>query len=637
MHAFPQVENDARSLERLRDEGWEWALILGRLAAGVTREQAGAELQTIFQRQRVTFAAERPKWTDKQRRDYLARTIELRPGGSGYTSLRQHLARPLSILAIIVGLVLLIACANLAGLLLARGAVRQRELAVRVALGAGRGRLVRQLLTESLLLAFVGGLGGVLLAHWGTAFLAGYLPQRNATLDLRPDGIVLLFAFALSALAGVLFGLLPALRMGETALMAASKTLPTGTRSRLKPALVVAQIALSVALLAGAGLFVRSLQKLKSVDLGFRPENLVGFRLEFSRNHNARQRADVHKRLLDSLSALPEVRSATVTGAGLFSGDGFGIRVGPEGYTPQEDEDMRALVVVAGPRFFSTFSIPLRAGREFNAADESLSTTTTASATGAVPTPPNTPRVAVVGESFALRFFGTTNVVGRTVRFGLNNQQPPLEIVGVAADIKYRTVREKPEMQIYVPYFGGVMNVPMTMRVATGTEPRALAANVRALVKQIDPRIDVADLRLMSDVIDESLTQERVVAELGAFFSVFALTLACLGLYGVLSYGVAQRTREIGVRMALGARSADVLRLVVGEGVKLALIGTFVGVVLAVATTHLVAKFLYDVTPGDPVTFFGVALLLLGVALIAAWIPARRAARIQPIEALRTE
>lgn len=637
LHAFSQVENDPRSLERLRDEGWEWALILGRLAAGVTREQARAELQTIFQRQRVAFAAERPKWTDKQRREYLARTIELLPGGSGYTSLRQQLARPLSILGVIVGLVLLIACANLAGLLLARGAARQRELAVRVALGAGRGRLVRQLLTESLVLAFVGGLGGILLAHWGTAFLAGYLPQRNATIDLRPDGIVLVFAFALSALAGVLFGLLPALRLGETALMSATKTFPTGTRSRLNRALVVAQIALSVALLAGAGLFVRSLQKLKSTDLGFRPENLVGFRLEFSRNHNARQRADVHKRLLESLSALPDVRSATVSGAGLFSGEGFGIRVGPEGYTPQQDEDMRALVVVAGPRFFSTFGIPLRAGREFTAADELLSTTPMASAVAAAPASPNSPRIAIVGESFALRFFGTTNVVGRTVRFGLNNQQPPLEIVGVAADIKYRTVREKPEMQLYVPYFGGVMNVPMTTRVATRTEPLALAANVRALVKQIDPRIDVADMRLMSDVIDESLTRERVVAELGGFFSVFALTLACLGLYGVLSYSVVQRTREIGVRMALGARTADVLRLVVGQGVKLALVGTLAGVVLAFATTHFVTRLLYGVTPVDPITFIGVAVLLLVVATVAAWVPALRAARIQPIEALRTE
>jgi predicted permease len=648
---FPQVESDPQSLGRLRDEGWEWALILGRLAKGVSREQAQRELQTMFYRQRVAFAAERAKWSDQQRREYLERSIELISGASGYTSLRRNLARPVAVLGVIVGLVLLIACANLAGLLLARGATRARELAVRAALGAGRGRLVRQLLTESLLLALIGGVGGMLLALWGTTILGGYLPQRGETINLAPDGRVLGFAFALSVLTGVLFGLVPAWRLGENALMTTSKS-GASTRSWLNQALVIAQIALSVTLLAGAGLFVRSLQKLKSVELGFQPENLVGFSLDFSRTYNGRQRADVHKRVLETISALPDVRSATLSGAGLFSGDGFGIRVEPQGYTPQQDEVVRALVVVAGPRFFSTLGIPLRAGREFTLADEVVeggprppgavknATIAETAPGGRHPPqalPPNTPRIAIVGESFARRYFGTADVVGRTVKFGLNNQNPPLEIVGVAADIKYRTVREKPEMEMYVPYFGGALNMPMVVRVATRSDPRAFAANVRAIVRQIDPRVGVGELQTMQRTIDDSLVQERVVAQLGGFFSIFALVLASFGLYGVLAYGVVQRTREIGVRMALGASVRDVVALIVQRGVALAIIGGTIGMLAAIGLTRFVAKLLYGVEPTDPLTFAGAVGVLLIVALIACWLPARRAAKVDPMVALRVE
>jgi putative ABC transport system permease protein len=325
------------------------------------------------------------------------------------------------------------------------------------------------------------------------------------------------------------------------------------------------------------------------------------------------------------------VRSVTLSGAGLFSGDGFGIRVGPEGYTPQPDEDVRALVVVAGPKFFSTLRIPLIAGREFSALDESSATRQANTASAILP------RVAVVGESFARRYFGTTDVVGRTVRFGTNPQQPPLEIIGVAADIKYRTVREHPEMQLYVPYFGGLMSFPMIVRVATRSDPRAFASNVRALIAGIDSRVRVGGLRLMDDVVDETLMQERVLAQLGGFFSVFALGLASLGLYGLLAYAVVQRTREIGVRVALGARPGDVLALVVGQGAKLALAGMLIGIAAACVATRFVARLLYGVTPTDPVTLGGMALLLLLVATFAAWLPARRATRIDPMLALRSD
>ncbi|HEY1110496.1 MAG TPA: ABC transporter permease [Opitutaceae bacterium] len=626
---YPQLEKNPSTGNRLKAVGWEWALLVGRLAPGATREAAAAELQTIFLRQRSDIAAKSTNMTEKERRDYLTRAIEVVPGGAGFTSLRKRLAQPITILSLVVGAVLLIACANVAGLLLARGAARQRELAVRVALGAGRGRIVQQLVTESLLLALLGGAAGLVFAQVGTVLLKRYLLSHpHGLIDMSLDLRMLGFALIVSTLTGLLFGLVPALRLSrEAALQVTSKAAVGGTRSRLNQGLVVAQIALSVVLLAGAGLFVRSLQKLKETDLGFRSDNVVRFVLEFGSGFNGRQRAVVHKQVLEKIEALPGVRSATVSGSGLLGGDGFGIRFAVEGHTHKPEDDTRALVVVAGPRFFETLGIPLRAGRDFSARDEQP----------VPPTGPTYPRVVVVGETFARRFFGDANPIGRTVRFGQNPQQPPLEIIGVAKDVKYRSLREPAQLALYVPYFGGVMNTPMVVQAATQGDPRALESNLRALVQGIDSQVVVSDLGTMQDLVDHSLVQERMVANFGGFFGLFALTLACLGLYGVLSYGVVQRTREIGVRMALGAKARDVLSLVVSQGLKLALLGTVVGVGVALATTHLATKLLWGVTPADPLTFIGAAMLLLTVATLASWLPARRAAKVDPMVALHAE
>jgi predicted permease len=374
-------------------------------------------------------------------------------------------------------------------------------------------------------------------------------------------------------------------------------------------------------------LFVRSLQKLRAADLGFEPERIVRFTLEFGSGYTLQQRASAHQRVLDRLGTLPEVRSATVSGAGLLGGDGFVERIAVDGYTPQVDEDMRTLAVVAGPRFFETLGISLRAGRGFTSADEM-----SVSPGGAI-----APRIAVVGETFARRFFGDADPLGRTVRFGTDPQQPPLVIVGVAKDVKYRTLREKNEVVIFLPYFGGVPNLPMTVLVKTSGSPRALEATIRTLVRDVDPRVVVTEIVTMDDVVGASLRQERMVAHLGGFFGLFALSLASLGLYGVLSFGVVQRTREIGVRMALGAQQRQVLGLVIGQGVKLTLVGIAVGLLVAFATTHFASKLLYGIPPDDPVTFAGVAAILLGVATLAAWLPARRAAKVDPMVALRCE
>jgi predicted permease len=624
---YARVDRDAAGKTSvLAGEGWEWLVLIGRLAPGATRESARAELGAAYRRELDLFAVDRlAKWTEKQRNDHFAHTLELDGAANGYASVRQRFSQPIIILMIVVGVVLLIACANIAGLLLARGAARQREFAVRTALGAGRGRLIRQLVTESVLLALLGGAGGILLAQWGTAFLGSYLPRPIANFDLAPDARVLLFTTAASVLTGFFFGLLPAWRGSHVDPSAAMKaqSAQAGVRSRLNATLVVAQLALSVALLAGAGLFVRTLRNLRAADFGFQPTHVALFSLESSTSYDNNQRVAVHRRLLDALLAAPGVRSATMASAGLMSGESFGSRFGIEGYTPAPDEEMRGQIVVVGPGFFETLGIPLLRGREFTAAEASGAADESA-------------RKVVISEKLARRFFGDADPIGRLLRHGLSTG-PVFEIIGVAKDTKYRTVREQTPLEYYLPYGPGGRGFTMNFYVRTRDDPAVLAANARALVRQIDPQLGVRELRTLDAVVDDALVQERVVAQLGGFFSVFALTLASLGLYGVLSYGVAQRTREIGVRMALGARAVDVLALVVGQGLKLALIGTVLGVGLALATTRLAEKLFFGVTSGDPVTFAGVAVVLLAVATLAAWLPARRAAKVDPMVALRCE
>ena len=618
---LPQLEGAERDLVRARPEAGEWLTIFGRLRPGVGREQARAELNTFYQQQLATYAAARgAQWTETQRNNFLSQTLELDVAASG-TSLGRRFSRLFGILSLTAGLVLLIACANVAGLLLARGAARRREFAVRAALGAGRGRLMRQLVAESLLLALLGGALGLVFARWGTDVLAGYLPQHGRAVDLSPDGRVLLFALGASVLTGVMFGLVPALRLSRLDLATAMKDqagqMAGGSRARTNHALVVGQIALSVVLLAGAGLFVRTLRNLHSLDLGFQREHLVLFDLDFPRNYDADQRADVNAQVLQRIATLTGVRSASLSGAGLLSGDILRTRFSIDGYTPQPDERMQVSAVVVGPRFFETLHIPLLRGRELTAGDNS-----------------NPPKI-VISESMARRFFGATDPLGRLVRHG--REATPFEIIGVAKDTAYQNLREKIPLEYYVPYFGGMTNFQPTIYADTTDDPAALEANLRPIVRQLDPRVTVRDVRTMKDVIDGTIVQERAIAQLASFFSLFALTLASLGLYGALSFGVVRRTREIGVRMALGASAREVLALVVRQGLALALLGCVLGVAGALALARLVAGLLYNVKANDPLTFAATALVLLGVALLACWLPARRAAKVDPLEALRYE
>jgi predicted permease len=612
-------------------EGVEWLVLFGRLGDGVSSRQAEAEVSAIFRRQLEDEVARNPNRPPAERERMLSRTLELRSGAAGYVAARSQFTQPLIVLTIAVGVVLAIACTNIAGLLLARGAARQREVAVRAALGAGRARIIRQLVTESVLLGMLGGALGLLIAQGGTRLLASYIAQSGPAVPLTPDLRVLGFAVIVSLLTGVLFGLVPALRLSRVNLaggMDQGRTV-AGTRSRLQPALVVAQVALSVLLLAGAGLFVRTLHNLRSVDLGFVPDNLIVFGLDSGRwRPDATQIMTLQQRLLAELETLPGVRGVSLGGFGMLSGNRYNATFAAEGYEPAPDEELRAAVLFAGPHFFATTGTRLIRGREFTLADTSIP---------APHEPPRRANVTIIGEALAQRYFGNTDPIGRQITL-TGRMTQPLEIVGVAKDTKYtRNLREAAPLEFYLPYFGGGMRTPTTFYVRCEHNVAAIGPDIRRVVTRVEPRLGVRDLRPMDEAIDRLLVRERIITELVGFFSAFALVLAALGIYGVLAYAVTQRTREIGVRMALGANLRDVVALVLRQGLGLAFAGCVIGVGAALGATRFATSLLYAVKPADPLTFASVTGLLAIVALVACWLPARRAGKVDPIIALRAE
>src|SRR6266545_4433599 len=528
-------------------EGVSWLVLFGRLRDGITQEQAQAEVAVFFRRQLEEQVAKNPNRPLAERKRILSQTLDLLPGAAGYVGARSEFKQPLAVLMAAVGVVLLIASANIAGLLLARGAARQREFAVRVALGAGRGRIVRQLVSESILLALMGGAAGFIFAGWGTAFLAHFLAQSSTPLPLAPDGRALLFTVVASLLTAVVFGLAPAWRLSRLDLITAIKdqgTAVAGTaRTRLQPLLVVGQVALSVLLLAGAGLFARTLRNLRTLDFGFQSENLIAFSVDSGRwRPDAAQSELLQRRLLAELETLP---------------------------------------------------VPLMRGREFTQSEETVPTADGQSTHATV---------AILGEAMARRFFGDSDPVGR--HFTVDGQEKVrLEIVGVAKDTRYSpNLRNRMPIEFYVPFFGSGIRMPATFYLRTDRDAAAFGDSIRRIIGQVEPRLKIRELRPMDEIIDRLLLRERIIAQLVGFFSGFALLLACLGLYGVLSFRVTQRRREIGVRMALGATMRSVIALVIKQGLSLALCGGVVGIGAALAATHFIAALLYGVTPTDPLT-----------------------------------
>ncbi len=607
---WPITEKGDGSLRHYDDY---WIRVMGRLRPGVNLTQARAEMHLIYRQQIDEITrGEGANWRPTERQNWFESRIELESGSAGWTLLRQRFRQPLLILMITVALVLLVACVNIANLLLARAAMRRKEIAVRLALGAGRFRLIRQSLTESVLMAVLGGTAGLLFAHWIMRLLLAYLPQQSQVLlDVAPDGRVLGFTLAVSLLTGLLFGLAPALQATRLDLILSLKDAvgrSTGrTRFALNKLLVVTQVALSLFLLVGAGLLVRSLHNLRNIDTGFDHENLMQFSIDPGRGYNTEQRVNLHKQLVARLETLPGVRAATFSSPGFLIGGTYRTVPTVPGYAAGPDEDLTCHYMDVGPRFFETMKIPILAGRDFGPQGKGV----------------------VINQTMARYFFGKQDPVGK--RFYEGKQQ--YEIIGVVKDARYSDMREQPPRTFYRQWPPD--NV--TFQLRTGGENQAYVATIHLLVREIDPKLQVVDLRTMDDAVNDDLVKERFTAQLASSFSLFALLLACIGLYGVMSYAVARRTSEIGIRMALGAQARDVVVLVMRETMLLVVIGVAIGLAAALASTRLVSTLLYGLTPSDPLTIALATMLLIVVAALAGYLPARRAAQVEPLVSLRHE
>jgi predicted permease len=598
------------------DQQTWWIETATRLKPGVAREQAQAAADVTFH-QGLTAA------TKKSPRDLP--WIELAPLTRGLYALRRTFSKPLFVLMCLVGLVLLVACANVAGLMLARGASRQREVAVRLAIGAGRARLVRQFLTESVLLAAMGGGAGFLLAYWGAGVMRGFIAfgwDKSLAADIRPDLTVLGFTALVSMLTGLLFGLAPALRgsrVDVTAWLKGDALVGQGRKGRLRlgfaKALVALQTALSVLLLVGAGLFVRTLRNLENENLGFNQGHLLLFSLEpESSGYDKHRTQSLYQELQRRMGGFPGVLSVSYSDRALISESYFTDDLTLAGH---EIEDVRVLCV--GPQFFETMQIPVLLGRGIGLEDNE-----------------NSPRVAVINEALARRLADHPNPLGLRFRTGKDAKSPEIEIEGLVASTKYEKIQGDTPPTLYVPYPQSDRG-SVTFEVRTSGDPKAAVGDVRRLVSELAKDVPLSDLKTQEEQIAQTLVQERMFARLSSFFGLLALVLASTGLYGLMSYAVARRTSEIGVRMALGAERGDVLWMVLRESLAVVALGIVLGLAAAWGATRAVSSMLYGLKPTDPVTMAAATLLLFGVAALAGYLPARRASRLDPMVALRYE
>jgi predicted permease len=487
-------------------------------------------------------------------------------------------------------------------------------------------------LTESVLLAFLGGVLGLLLAGWADVLLVRMVSQgpEMIPLDVNPDARILGFTFGISLLTGILFGLAPALRATRLDLAPALKPMSRGGtgaetgggRVPVGKVLVISQVALSLALLVVAGLFVRSLQKLGGVQLGYTRDNLLLFQIDpVTAGYKGEAAPRLLQELLDRLTAIPGARGVTLSENGLFSHHESGDPIWVEGYTPKSEEEMHSAIDQVGPNYFTAVGIPVLMGRDMGPQD-------TASA----------PRVGLVNQTFAKKFFGAANPIGKHVRDVYPDNPGELEVVGVVADAKYNSLKEKTPPRLYAPYFHPLFEASdPTFEIRVAGSPAAAATMVREVVKAIDPGLPALRIRTMEELVDNSLARDRMIARLSSLFGMVALLLASIGLYGVMAFTVARRTNEIGIRMALGAERGTVLRLMLGMGTKLVLIGLAVGMVASIFLTRFLQNQLFQVPAVDPISLIGVTILLSLAALLASYIPADRAARLDPMTALRHE
>jgi len=606
------------------DAHYYWIQVMARLRPGVTLAQAQAALGPVFHRW-VNGTAR----NDRQRADLPA--LVLRPGAGGLSTLQRKYSKPLFVLMTLVALILALACANVANLLLARSAARSREMALRLSVGAGRMRLVRQLLTESLLLALFGGAMGIALAICGMRFLTLLLAngQANFTLHAELNWHVLGMAAGLSLLTGVLFGLAPALRATRVDVMPALKEIragqPRGTRRfgglGASHLLMTAQIAISLVMLVAAGLFVRTLSNLQSVELGFNRRNVLLFQLDARKaGHRDPEVARFYGELRRHFSEIPGVQNVSLSEDSLIQA-GTGL---PLDLAGQPFGRSSALLNV-GPAFFATMQIPMLAGRDFDERDG-----------------PDAPAVAIINEAYARARFGTRNPLGQHLILWKPAPGHPvardMEIVGVCGNARYGGLTRKFGPVVYMPYNQGYPRPDqMVFALRTGANPLRYLDAVRDIVRRADPRVPVSDIRTQEADIDQEINQEITFARLGSGFAILALIIACVGLYGTVSYNVERRTGEIGIRMALGAQRGSVMRMILRQVLLLAAAGLAIGTAIALDTSKFVKSFLYGVQSNDPVAMTAAALTLLAAALVAGYLPALRASRIDPMAAVRHE
>jgi predicted permease len=599
-----------------------WLYIVARLKPGVPLAAAQANAQSVFANDVLSESTALFKAKDDPR-------LVLMPAPQGIVGLHDRFSQSLSILMVAVGAVLLIACANVAGLMLARSAARQKEMAVRLVLGAGRVRIARQVLTESILLSLAGGAAGILLAYWSVRSLVALMSRGGmwpSHIQVALDTPVLLFTAAVALLTGILFGLAPALRGMRVDLTPALKEstaffAASGSQTRrwgLGDVLVAAQVALSLVVLTGAVLLLRTLENLKNINPGFDTTNVLLFYINPEINgYTDQQTHTLYSELQQRLSALPGVLGITYSYDALLSGNSWITSFYVEGEAAKPQHVSLGLQV--GPGFFEAMHIPLLSGRTLSPQDFTVG-------------PDSTWDPVVINQSFAQQFFRDQNPIGKHLT-GFRADGAVHEIVGVVADAKYRALRSELAPTLYVAQRGGAARFD----VRTKANPLALVPAIRAAVSQLDDNLPVSGVTTQSEQIERSMFQERLMTRLSALFGGLSLTLACVGLYGLLSYEVTRRTREIGVRLALGAQPGNILRLVVLHGMSLSTLGSVIGIAAALGLTRYLGSLLYGVHPNDPLTFAAVAILVAIVALAACVIPSRRAMRVEPITALREE
>jgi predicted permease len=614
------------------DRRSQWVQVFGRMKPGFTLESARASLQPLFL-QILRDELTRPEMRDTNefyRKQFLARKVQMAPAANGYSQLRRDFSTALVVLMCMVGLVLLIACFNVANLLIAQAMARQKEVAVRLAIGASRGQLLGQLLIESLLLSVAGAAAGLLLAVVMIRALLSFLPTSEVPLMLRaePDMRILAFNGGLALVTALLFGLAPALQALRLDLWSTLKDVVgavagTGGSVRLRKILVVAQVAFSFLLLAGAGLFVRTLANLKQMNSGFRDlDNLITFQVDPALNGYTVPRLKAfYQQSLDNVRAIPGVKSAGYGVVSILSGGEWDSSMGVEGHTVKDGEDMQAFMNSVSPGYFQTLGVPLLEGRDFDKRDEGEHI-----------------RTAIVNREFAKHFFGDRSPIGRHVGFGTGPKSKlDIEIVGVTENTLYEGPREGIHRQVFVPFAQSDFPASATFYVRSATGSAAMFGPVRQKVQELDRSMPIYDMKTVESRLDETLSTERLIAVLSAAFGGLATLLAAIGLYGVMAFVVARRTKEIGLRMALGAPQRSVVWMVMRETLLLLGIGLALGLPSAYLLSRYVSSQLFGVKANDIGTALAALVILAAVAAGAGFLPARRASTIDPMNALRHE